>query len=226
MGKWEETGMARLKVAAIKPRVFTDGPGERVSVYLGGCSIGRSANPCPGCQSPHLWRADGWGEREDRELARELFGYGLPVTIIGGEPMDQPEGVAGLVFWLRRFRLDIDILLYSGYTWEELLARRGAEQRWTLLALGLVDTLVDGRYDPTQDDDFVQWRGSRNQRVIATGASLEGNTLVLRDWDSVITLTSTDAGVLAPIGVIRLMADTADATVRPHRKCGQVEREG
>lgn len=226
-----------MRVAAIRPHVYTDGPGERVSLYLGGCSIGRSAAPCIGCQSPHLWREDGWPEREVADVAAELLAYNLPVTIIGGEPMDQAPALAALLATIRERRPEAHIIVYSGYTLEELRSRFAADCAtflgggrgdgvWAMAVLAFADVLVDGRFVRSEDDDFVQWRGSRNQRPInlrATHEQRRWDDPVLEDWDALVFQEGDDGDVIVPAGLIPLVREDGDA-VQAHRRCGQVGR--
>lgn len=68
-----------------------------------------------------------------------------------------------------------DIWCWSGYTFEELLV----DSEDKLALLDLIDVLVDGRFLQDQMDLTLQFRGSRNQRIIDVPASLQKNELVL-----------------------------------------------
>jgi anaerobic ribonucleoside-triphosphate reductase activating protein len=81
------------------------------------------------------------------------------VTISGGEPFDQAEALAAFLHALRAQRPAWTILLYSGYTIEEI---RGDAVRPALL--GAIDVLIDGpyRHDIPRIHPLT---GSGNQRV-------------------------------------------------------------
>lgn len=135
------------------------GPGKRIGLWLSGC-----ARKCPGCSNPELWE-----QKQDQQISPQRLS-GLfhrlaldhpvdGITITGGEPMDQAEELAELLPLLRD--LSDDILLYSGYTLEEIRKKQGgAEQR----VLENLAVLVDGDYQERLND-ASPLRGSSNQRV-------------------------------------------------------------
>ena len=65
----------------------------------------------------------------------------------------------------------------QGYTWEELM--RPGETPDKLELLHLIDILVDGRYLRDQKDSLLQFRGSRNQRILDVPKSLEAGEPVI-----------------------------------------------
>jgi len=148
---------ATLDLDRVHYPVRTLGPGTRVALWVRGCDLG-----CPGCISPELARR-GPGPGEPVRLVAErlapLAGRVDGVTFTGGEPFDQAAAVAGLVRELRALDLG-DVLVYSGYTLEEL-RRQGPV---ALELLGLVDILIDGRFREDQPTRKL-WRGSANQRM-------------------------------------------------------------
>jgi anaerobic ribonucleoside-triphosphate reductase activating protein len=84
------------------------------------------------------------------------------ITLTGGDPADQSEAIVRLLRGLRRERPDWNVMLYTGWTIEEL--RLGTKAHRALL--NHVDVLVDGPYireiAPTHP-----LAGSGNQRVLA-----------------------------------------------------------
>lgn len=88
--------------------------------------------------------------------ASELDG----VTISGGEPFYQQEGLRELLRSIVS-NTDLDIMIYSGYTIEEL--RNKGDIAADILAM--TDVLVDGRFEEDADNKKV-WRGSDNQRFV------------------------------------------------------------
>jgi len=81
------------------------------------------------------------------------------VTISGGEPFDQPNGLAALLEALSHERLlrEADVLVYSGYTLTQL-HRRYSE------ILGRLDALMSGPFVASLPTE-LPWRGSSNQRL-------------------------------------------------------------
>jgi anaerobic ribonucleoside-triphosphate reductase activating protein len=126
-------------------------------LWLQGCSI-----RCPGCCNPHLFDPAG-GERvaagvllaEMVAVRGEIEG----ITVLGGEPMDQPEGLLPVLRGARD--LGLSVVVFSGFTLEELRARPDAAVRDVLATL---DVLVDGRYDASRPEAERLWAGSTNQR--------------------------------------------------------------
>lgn len=195
-----------MRYAKIVDESYVDGPdGPRTVLWVQGCSL-----RCPECQNPELWPPDGGIWIEPAPLAARLdeLAGSRPITISGGEPFDQPWGLSRLLHRLRDLAPARDLLVYTGYTWEELCC----DGNWAMArggvgaAMGAIDTLVDGRYDPELDHEGIQWRGSSNQRVIDVQASLETGAyadpskLVLRDWDSVQEVQITASGKIVGTG--------------------------
>lgn len=82
------------------------------------------------------------------------------VTILGGEPFDQPGQVAELVYRLRRYDLHLTIL--TGYTLETLLDRKDPNVDYILTHTNL---LIDGPYIREFTENAGEYRSSRNQRL-------------------------------------------------------------
>jgi len=83
------------------------------------------------------------------------------VTILGGEPFLQPEGLLALIQSLKR--RDQHITLYTGYTLEDLANRN---DRTIRRILELTDILIDGPFVKELSDNASEWVGSTNQRVV------------------------------------------------------------
>jgi anaerobic ribonucleoside-triphosphate reductase activating protein len=139
-----------------------EGPGLRYALWLQGCSI-----RCPGCCNPHLFEAAGGAAVPVRDLlaevaaARALSGI-EGVTLLGGEPFDQPAALARFAEGVRA--MGLSVVAFSGYTLEEVRAREAAGQRGFGRLLGALDVLVDGRYEAARPERQRLWAGSTNQR--------------------------------------------------------------
>jgi anaerobic ribonucleoside-triphosphate reductase activating protein len=220
----------KMRIAGVNPRALTDGPGLRFSIFVQGCSI-----RCKGCQVPHLWDFDGGQEVDVRQLSWQAGKSGLPVTIVGGEPFDQVSALGMLVYILADN--GVPVTVYTGYTLEQLLERARMEGPAgdTWLCLTLLDTLVDGPFIQDQDDDRLQYRGSRNQRIIDVPrtlapyvavslseteppARIEG--VVQRDWDTPEVILTPEGHLLATEGLAAEFA--ALGQCGPARRCGQI----
>jgi anaerobic ribonucleoside-triphosphate reductase activating protein len=144
-------------VADVQSGITTLGPGRRIVVWTEGCSL-----DCPGCISPELFSRRPTSRRELGTLVEEIVadsGGHDGLTVSGGEPFQQPIAVAALVRAVRR-ATPLDILVYSGYTLEEIKQASDAMR----VLLGEVDMLIDGRFVAGESNCKI-WRGSDNQRM-------------------------------------------------------------
>lgn len=150
----------RLQLNKAHYPVTVLGPGRRLGLWLQGCSI-----RCRGCVSQDTWERDPARALPVAELlawcrstAADLEG----VTISGGEPFDQPQGLLallkGLDAWRKASGRDFDILCYSGYPLATLQARHAK-------LLALLDALIP---EPYADGLPLgkAWRGSANQALV------------------------------------------------------------
>lgn len=154
--KAEETA---LRVGARVAVTRAEGPGARFALWLSGCSI-----RCPGCCNPHLFDEAGGtlvsvrdAQGEVEAVREEVEG----VTLLGGEPFEQPEALARFALGIRGLRLSV--MTFTGYTLEELHARAAARPAIREL-LAATDVLVDGPYDASHPETERLWVGSTNQR--------------------------------------------------------------
>lgn len=166
-----------LRIAGYSHDSLVEGPGRRSVALLTGCDLG-----CRGCAVPHLHRADGGRLVPADVLADLLLDPAHPrdgVSILGGEPFQQPEGLLALIRALRA-RTSPPILCYSGYTFEAL-CRRASREPAIGAALDAIDVLVDGPYVQALAGSGGPWTGSGNQRVINLVATRQAGRVVLLD---------------------------------------------
>lgn len=204
-----------LDYANIEARSYVDGPGARTVIFFQGCNLG-----CQGCQSPHLWDPNRGRHFPVSEVAEtlSLLAINGQITISGGEPFQQPTALAELVYRLRLLGIS-HIIVYTGYTWEELLDSCHPAFPYAKAILEKVDILVDGRFVRQLDDPFISYRGSRNQRPIDVIQSLASGQVVMLDWDNELTIT-TQGEIVLPSGFARNFDQIGVTT--SSRRCGQV----
>lgn len=147
-----------MKLGRILFPVKNLGPGNRMGIWVKGCSRG-----CKGCANPELW--DNTKDADVsvnvvREAIRAIRAGDYPaidgVTISGGEPFEQPEALRELVTLCREDGLT-DILVFSGYGYEEL------QERYPDI-LADIAVLVDGPYMEEQNECHPL-KGSANQGI-------------------------------------------------------------
>lgn len=136
-----------------------EGPGLRMAYWFQGCTL-----RCPGCCNPHLFSFSGGLRLEVSELVKELRNLKRDkdlkgVSLLGGEPCDQSEGLLMLVKACRE--LDLSVMLYSGYSLDEL-----EEDEFRRKVLEYTDLLVCGRYVQEKRELTRRWIGSSNQRLL------------------------------------------------------------
>jgi len=157
-----------LRVLHIVEGTSVDGPGLRTSIYLAGCT-----HHCPGCHNPDSWDPQGGEERTIDELMSVIAYNEAPVTLSGGDPLLQPQGVGRLVHRIKQ-ELGYNVWCYTGYVWEQIVANDILRN-----AVSEVDVLVDGPFVQAQRDISLRFRGSRNQRLIDVAQSLAAGNVVL-----------------------------------------------
>ena len=140
------------------PDITTLGPFKRFVIWTQGCR-----RRCPGCISPDSRPLDGGREIPIEEIARKILQHDQEgITISGGEPFLQATALCSLIDRLRGEK-DTGVILYTGYTLEELRSPEAPECSAELLER--IDLLIDGPYIRELNDD-ASLRGSSNQRVL------------------------------------------------------------
>ena len=133
------------------------GPGRRFAVWFQGCK-----KRCEGCINPQGQQLDGGQLVAVEELLAKIGRQkGLQgITISGGEPFLQYDGLKRLIEGVRR-ETQLDIMLYSGYSLQELQDRHGSG---LAALLRQVDIFIDGEYRKEEDNGTI-YRGSDNQKI-------------------------------------------------------------
>jgi anaerobic ribonucleoside-triphosphate reductase activating protein len=153
---------ACVRLAGFWHNSLIEGPGRRTTAKLQGCPI-----HCIGCVTPDSWDPSLGSLVPVDQLAETLLNPSYErdgISILGGEPFAQPEGLLALVRALRKRGCE-HILAYSGYTYNRL--RRMAQLEPAIgSVLDEIEILIHGPYVNTLADGAGCWTGSGNQRVI------------------------------------------------------------
>jgi anaerobic ribonucleoside-triphosphate reductase activating protein len=157
--KYKSGKMVAINLFRLAFPVSSLGPGERIVLWVAGCK-----RSCTGCMSLEMQNPLNGRQVPVRRLADYLLK--LPhelsgITISGGEPFDQAEELAFLINSLWRERPEWNVLIYSGYTLQQLRAVSAGR-----CLLALADILVDGEFQQNIPRTHPL-AGSGNQRVIA-----------------------------------------------------------
>ncbi|MBE1537053.1 4Fe-4S single cluster domain-containing protein [Actinomadura algeriensis] len=132
------------------------GPGRRLAVWFQGCALA-----CRGCLARDTWDPGGGADRTVADLTRlwtdALRAGADGLTVSGGEPLAQPDGLAAFLAAAAGVRDDLapdaDLLVYTGHEPAEITDPA---------PLAHADAVITGRYDVTRPTRLI-WRGSANQ---------------------------------------------------------------
>ena len=152
---------------------IVDGPGLRAVLWTQGCG-----HHCKGCQNPTTWDFEGGG-LVPIEMVKEAISeleYHTGLTFSGGDPMFQVDACLEIAKYAKS--LGLDIWVYTGFTFEELLKMSKTKPVY-LDFLKEIDVLVDGKFILEQRDLSILFRGSRNQRLIDVQKTLLNGNITL-----------------------------------------------
>jgi anaerobic ribonucleoside-triphosphate reductase activating protein len=163
-----------LRIAGTVNDSIVDGPGIRFTVFVQGCP-----HNCKGCHNPQTHDFEGGTVTTTEELLEKIKGNPLldGVTFSGGEPFCQAEALADLGREIKK--LGLDIITYTGYTFEKLFEERDQNYWGDLLAV--TDYLIDGPFILEQKDWEIKFRGSSNQRYIDCQESLKNGKVIEKE---------------------------------------------
>ena len=148
--------MIKIRIAGIEEESIVDGPGIRMVVFTQGCK-----HNCSGCHNPESHSFTGGYLMDIEEILDDIKANPLldGLTLSGGDPFEQWEACSILAKEVRK--LGLNVVTYTGYTFEEILK----EDNFKKLLLE-TDILIDGKYEIEEKSLLLQFRGSKNQRVI------------------------------------------------------------
>ncbi len=149
-----------IRLFGIMRESIVDGPRLRYVIFVQGCP-----HKCAGCHNPSS-HAYGGGQLTTTEkiwndIIKNPMIKGL--TFSGGEPFLWGHELA--VIAKKAIDRGMDIMTYSGFTYEHLLQKAKTEPSVHEL-LSVTNYLVDGRYVDAQRNLNLRFRGSTNQRIL------------------------------------------------------------
>lgn len=176
--------MGQLKVSGIIKESVVDGPGLRYAIFTQGCF-----HKCEGCQNPQTHDPQGGYLVDTDNLYEEIISNTIisGVTFTGGEPFLQSDELANLALKIQGAGFhDMDIIVYTGYTYEEIqnIIKAGTMSYFRLM--NAIDYLIDGRFEKDKASLDCPFRGSTNQRIIDVKKS--------RQLDKIITIENFENG--------------------------------
>lgn len=161
----------KIRIAGIVDDSTVDGPGIRYTIFMQGCP-----HNCPGCHNPATHDYSGGYEATFDDILDDLKGYKYikGVTFSGGEPLAQTEALRALTDRLKN--ADYHIIIYTGYTYEEIAA-----DKTMFAAISHADLLIDGPYLQAKRTLSLPFRGSSNQRILDIRQSIQHGGAVVAD---------------------------------------------
>lgn len=162
-----------IRIAGTVRESIVDGPGIRYVVFAQGCK-----HNCPGCHNPNTHAFDGGNLVEIDTIINEINGNPLldGITLSGGEPFEQAEGLAELAQRVKQKGLHV--ITYTGYTYEEITEGFKLRPEWERL-IANTDILVDGPFDIHKKSMTLKFRGSENQRIIDVASTKTHGKVIL-----------------------------------------------
>lgn len=148
----------------IIPNDVVNGHGICVSFFVQGCP-----HRCKGCFNEETWEFNE-GVEYTPEVKWEIIklisanGINRNFSVLGGEPLapQNLEMTWDIINAVRHAYPDIEIILWTGYTYEELTLH---PTNTLLNILEAIDVLVDGPFVEKEKDLSLHLRGSRNQHI-------------------------------------------------------------
>lgn len=140
-----------MNLHRIVPYTRAEGPGGRFAIWVQGCS-----RHCRGCFLPGTWSFAPRLERTVESLLRQIAADSRleGVTILGGEPFEQPAELLALLRGVKE--MGHSSIVFTGYTISELSHCKEI--------LDHIDVLVDGPYREELRSFAVPMIGSSNQK--------------------------------------------------------------
>ena len=165
----------KLRIAGFNKDSIVDGPGLRYTIFSQGCF-----HNCEGCHNPQTHDNTAGKLVDIDEIFEDIKNTPIcdGVTFSGGEPFLQADTFADLAVKIKNSNHPLDIICYTGWTWEEIqeIISNGFSDYMRLLRN--IDYLIDGRFDKNKVSLDCNWRGSTNQRIIDVQKSLETGEIV------------------------------------------------
>ena len=178
--------MINYKTYSYEENEHLYGPGKRLLLFTQGCSL-----HCKGCVNQHLWQF-GTGTNITVEEVLALCQDVEGITLHGGEPLDQSEGVLEIVKALKS--AGKTVILFTGYQYKEL-SKSSQKRVWSLS-----DLVVSGRYIEGKRNIYLQFRGSTNQKVFTHKGKYKAYKI--KDGQTVAILSFYEQGEMQSRGFI------------------------
>lgn len=163
------SSMKLIRISGIEPESIVDGEGIRYVIFTQGCP-----HHCPGCHNPQTHPFGGGKLVSIEDILDDISkrkNWTDGITLSGGEPFCQIYQCALIAE--KAHKMGLSVWCYTGYLFEDLY-RQGIE------LLKYIDVLVDCPFVQAEKSLELDFRGSRNQRVIDIPESLKEGVAILK----------------------------------------------
>ena len=158
-----------IRISGIESASIVDGEGIRYVIFTQGCP-----HHCLGCHNPQTHSFDSGKFVFIEDILDDISkrkDWIDGITLSGGEPFCQIYQCALIA--KKVHEMGLSVWCYSGYLFEDLY-ERGID------LLEHIDVLVDGPFVQAERSLELDFRGSRNQRVIDIPESLKKGIAILK----------------------------------------------
>lgn len=169
-----------MKIAKIKEYDISNGYGIRVSIFVSGCR-----HNCRGCFNKEIMNFKIGEEFTEEKLNEIIYLVDKPyisgITFLGGEPLEilNQKGILKIIRKIReKFGNTKTIWCYTGFVYEYLIYKMKPYCLELEHILNNIDVLVDGKFEIDLLDLTLQFRGSKNQRVIDMKKTLLNDKII------------------------------------------------
>ena len=153
-----------------------NGPGIRTILTLQGCQFN-----CPKCNLPEAFDVSNGICVDVNKIKKDILNMGNNLTITGGEPILQTKACLEIVSYIKKEKPYLNIWLYTGFTFEELL---NSNNEGIISLLKNINILVDGKFIEEERIPGINLKGSYNQRILDSKRSLElGIPIIVFSYD-------------------------------------------
>lgn len=144
------------------PLDVINGTGTRVTLFVSGCE-----HQCKGCYNQSTWSPSNgslFSQAMEDKIINDLNDPRIRrrgLSLSGGDPL-YPANLDAILKLVKRVKKECvgkDIWLWSGYTIEQLTPQQKTVVQY-------IDYLIDGKFEQSQVDPALKFRGSGNQRII------------------------------------------------------------
>ena len=163
------SSMKLIRISGIEQESIVDGEGIRYVIFTQGCP-----HHCPGCHNPQTHPFGGGKLVSIEDILDDISkrkNWIDGITLSGGEPFCQIYQCALIAE--KAHEMGLSVWCYTGYLFEDLYG-------WANKLLKEIDVLVDGLFVQEECSLDLQFRGSKNQRLIDVPTSLRTGVAVLK----------------------------------------------